>query len=50
MGRDLFIGLGLGLVLYPAVGYLEKIPFVGQYMTLLAVVLGIVFLIKGYMK
>ncbi|MFH1682483.1 MAG: hypothetical protein ABIA37_01680 [Candidatus Woesearchaeota archaeon] len=50
MGRELFIGLGLGFVLYPAVGYLERIPFVGSYMTLLIVVLGVILLIKGYAK
>ena len=50
MGKDLFVGLGLGFVLYPAVGYLERIPFVGGYMTLVMVILGVVFLIKGYTK
>lgn len=50
MGKELFIGLGLGFVLYPAIEYLHQIPFVGKFMTLVIVVLGVALLIKGYTK
>jgi len=49
MAKDLLIGLGLGLILYPVADYLRQIPFVGRYVVLLFVIVGIVFLVKGYM-
>lgn len=50
MGRELFIGLGLGFVLYPAAEYLHQIPLIGRYTTLIMVIIGVILLTKGYMK
>ena len=48
MANNLLVGLGLGLILYPATDYLHQIPFVGKYTTLILVVIGLILLIKGY--
>ncbi|MBD3309586.1 hypothetical protein GF351_00015 [Candidatus Woesearchaeota archaeon] len=47
MHKQLLIGLGIGLVFYPALEVLQGLPFVGRYMTLIAVVAGVVLILKG---
>ena len=49
MTKNLNFGLGLGLVLFPAVKTLEGLPSLGKYVTLIVVTAGVILLVKGYL-
>ena len=49
MKKDFFFGLGLGLLIIPAIDYLKTIPFLGQYVPVIMVITGFVLIVKGYM-
>jgi len=41
------MGLGIGLIVTPLAGYVTNIPYLGVYSTILYILVGVIFIVKG---
>jgi hypothetical protein len=50
MSKDLYLGLGIGLLSVLVLSYLNQIPFIGRFAIWIYIVVGIILIVKGLMK